>query len=83
MAKSEVQQRLDAAAKALAEWLLNRNTTRVVFAESCTAGLVSASLAAHPGISRVHCGSSVTYRAQTKSHWLDISPALITRHSAG
>jgi PncC family amidohydrolase len=82
MAQSNVQRRLDTASKALAEWLLNRETTRVVFAESCTAGLVSASLAAHPGISQVHCGSAVTYRAQTKSHWLDVSPALITQHSA-
>ena len=44
----------------------------VVFAESCTAGLVAASLGRVPGISRVLCGSAVTYRDDTKARWLDV-----------
>jgi PncC family amidohydrolase len=45
---------------------------RVVFAESCTAGLVSATLARVPGISELLCGSAVTYRNRTKHEWLGI-----------
>ena len=46
---------------------------RVVFAESCTAGLVSAALGSIPGISEHLCGSAVTYRNQTKHDWLGVS----------
>lgn len=44
----------------------------MVFAESCTAGLVSAALAQIPGISEHHCGSAVVYRLDTKTRWLDV-----------
>ena len=64
---------LAAAARELAD-ALERNQTRIVFAESCTAGLVSASLATVPGISRWLCGSAVTYQEATKSRWLDVRP---------
>ncbi len=47
---------------------------RVVFAESCTAGLVSAALGSIAGISEHLCGSAVTYRNQTKQDWLEVSP---------
>lgn len=57
--------------------LLNRSRQRVVFAESCTAGLVAASLARVPGISEYLCGSAVVYRLETKSKWLDIPAALL------
>ncbi len=50
---------------------------RIVFAESCTAGLASATLAAVPGISQWHCGSAVTYREQTKIDWLGVSASQI------
>ncbi len=50
---------------------------RIVLAESCTAGLASAALAAVAGISQWHCGSAVTYRQQTKIDWLGISPGVI------
>ena len=46
---------------------------RVVFAESCTAGLVSATLGSLAGISDHLCGSAVTYRNQTKQAWLEVS----------
>jgi len=55
---------------------------RIVFAESCTAGLVSAWLARIPGISDYLCGSAVTYREATKVGWLDIPPAALEQHTA-
>ncbi len=58
---------------------LNRAELRVVFAESCTAGLVAASLAKVPGISDYLCGSAVTYRNDTKHQWLDVSSANLVR----
>lgn len=61
------------AARALAD-ALQRHQARIVFAESCTAGLVSASLAIVPGISRWLCGSAVTYQEATKRRWLDVRP---------
>ena len=71
----------DQAASALAEVLLKKQI-RVVFAESCTAGLVSAKLAMTPRISDYHCGSAVTYREQTKQDWLDVSAADLAEFSA-
>lgn len=63
---------LEQAAEALAASLAESGKG-IVFAESCTAGLASAALAAMPGISQWHCGSAVTYREQTKIDWLGIS----------
>jgi len=45
---------------------------RFVFAESCTSGLAAASVGSQPGISQFFCGSHVTYRNDSKSHWLDV-----------
>jgi len=55
---------------------------RLVFAESCTAGMVAATLGGVPGISRFLCGSAVTYREATKTEWLGMERELIDRHSA-
>lgn len=52
---------------------LKRRDVKVVFAESCTGGLVAASLAKVPGISDHLCGSAVTYRNDTKHQWLGVS----------
>jgi PncC family amidohydrolase len=52
--------------------LLAERRKRIVLAESCTAGLISASLAGVPGISDYLCGSAVTYRDATKAAWLDV-----------
>ena len=49
------------AARRLAKILAATNH-KIVFAESCTAGLVAQSLSRIPGISPWHCGSMVTYR---------------------
>jgi PncC family amidohydrolase len=56
---------------------LKSTGTTIVFAESCTAGLVSASLARVAGISQFHCGSAVVYQPETKTGWLGISPNLL------
>lgn len=50
---------------------------RVVLAESCTGGLISATLAQMPGISDYHCGSVVVYRNDTKSQWLNIPAEIL------
>ena len=57
--------------------LLRQTQQRIVFAESCTGGLVSASLARVPGISDFLCGSAVVYRLDTKARWLSVSEALL------
>ena len=67
---------LSKAAEQLAQ-LLQQSKQRIVFAESCTAGLVSATLAQVPGISQWYCGSAVVYRETTKTAWLKIPPEFI------
>jgi len=63
---------LEEAARQLAHRLAETRM-RLVLAESCTGGLVAATLATIPGISQWFCGSAVTYRDQTKIDWLDVS----------
>lgn len=69
----QLQRSAQAAAAALGR-ALTATQTRIVFAESCTAGLVSALLGQVPGISEWHCGSAVTYREATKITWLGVAP---------
>lgn len=57
--------------------LLRKAQRRIVFAESCTGGLVAASLARVPGISAFLCGSAVVYRLDTKAKWLGVSEDLL------
>ena len=52
--------------------LLKATGRKVVFAESCTGGLVSGALTAIPGISDHHCGGMVVYRNRTKIAYLTI-----------
>ena len=54
----------------------------IVFAESCTAGLVAATMGQIPGVSDYLCGSAVTYRSETKLAWLGIDAADLARHTA-
>ena len=61
---------------------LSRRRLKIVFAESCTGGLVSAVLAGVPGISEWLCGSAVTYRCNTKVAWLGVSASEIDLHTA-
>lgn len=52
--------------------ILKQKQLRIVFAESCTGGLVSNALTRIAGISEWHCGSAVVYRIETKAEWLGI-----------
>lgn len=63
---------LDDQAEQLAN-LLRVKKYRIVFAESCTAGLISASMGRIPGVSSVLAGSSVVYQVPTKVQWLNVS----------
>jgi PncC family amidohydrolase len=67
-----------AAAKRVAG-LLKTQQVRVVFAESCTGGLVSGALTAVPGISEFHCGGVVVYRNETKMAYLAIGADVLKR----
>lgn len=70
------------SANLLAE-LLRSAGKRLVLAESCTGGLVAATLAQIPGISEHLCGSAVVYRAATKTAWLGIDPVLLEDPQVG
>jgi nicotinamide-nucleotide amidase len=71
MTTHPTQRDLRRLARALAG-RLGKHALRIVFAESCTGGLVSAALAQVPGVSQHHCGSAVAYRAETKAEWLGV-----------
>lgn len=62
--------------------LLAKTRKRIVFAESCTCGLVAALLGQVPGISQWLCGSAVTYRVASKIAWLDVNAKTIAQHTA-
>lgn len=55
---------------------------RIVFAESCTCGMVACELGKIAGISVWLCGSAVTYQSETKSAWLDVDAVQIETHTA-
>jgi nicotinamide-nucleotide amidase len=57
--------------------LLASTGHKVVFAESCTGGLVSGALTRVPGISEHHCGGVIVYRNATKQAYLDIPAKLL------
>lgn len=57
--------------------LLKATGQRLVLAESCTGGLVAATLARVPGISEYLCGSAVVYRLDTKAKWLGVSESML------
>ena len=71
-----ITEQLSDEAKRLARILESKNL-KIVFAESCTGGLVSAALTQVPGISSYHCGSAVVYQVATKTQWLGISRDLL------
>jgi len=52
----------------------------LVLAESCTAGLIAATLARVPGMSRRLAGSFVAYQIDSKIAWLGVSADTIRRH---
>ena len=57
--------------------LLKQQDLKVVFAESCTGGLVAGSLTRISGISDHHCGGVVVYRNATKRAYLGIPAGLL------
>ena len=61
---------------------LSTSQQKIVFAESCTAGMAAALLGGCPGISAWLCGSAVTYREETKTRWLNIDSLLLKQFSA-
>jgi PncC family amidohydrolase len=71
---------ISSAARRVAR-LLKATDRKVVFAESCTGGLVSGALTAIPGISDCHCGGMVAYRNESKITFLGIPRKLI--HKVG
>jgi len=58
--------------------LLKRHSLKVVFAESCTGGMVAGALTRIPGVSEFHCGGVVTYRNETKAAYLNIPMATLS-----
>ncbi|HIF31131.1 MAG: CinA family protein [Pirellulaceae bacterium] len=62
--------------------LLQEKQQRLVLAESCTGGLVAATLVQVPGISQWFCGSVVVYREPTKTEWLEIPASVLQQFSA-
>jgi PncC family amidohydrolase len=62
--------------------LLKQTDQKVVFAESCTGGLVSGAMTAVPGISNYHCGAIVVYRNATKTDYLGIPRQMIDKFDA-
>lgn len=60
---------------------LKQNAEQIVFAESCTAGLIAATLGRFPGISEWLVGSAVVYQVATKSEWLDVDEEAV--HASG
>lgn len=73
-----LQAELDALAfKAFS--LLSQSGQVLVTAESCTAGLIAATLSRVPGMSACLAGSFVVYQIESKIAWLNISAELIER----
>ena len=76
---SRSQERLDQIAAEVLDALDRENET-LVLAESCTAGLIAATLARVPGMSRRLAGSLVVYQIASKVSWLCIPTETIERH---
>ncbi|GAB4145273.1 MAG: hypothetical protein Tsb009_17360 [Planctomycetaceae bacterium] len=72
------QRELTQATNQLAKCLIQLRK-KIVFAESCTGGLISASLTRIPGISSYLCGSAVVYRIDTKARWLGIERSVLEK----
>ena len=71
----------DTLPSVLIKELINRNQT-IVFAESCTGGLLSSSLTSISGSSKVFQGSIVSYSNELKNSLLDISEEKLTKYGA-
>jgi len=76
---TQPQQELDRLATQLFH-AMEKSGDVLVLAESCTAGLIAATLARVPGMSRRLAGSFVVYQIDSKVAWLGISADTIQRH---
>lgn len=72
------QCRIDGLSRQLFE-ALKKSGDVLVTAESCTAGLIAASLARVPGMSDCLAGGFVVYQNASKVNWLSIPPEIIDR----
>ena len=62
--------------------LLRSRTLKIGFAESCTGGLLSATLTALPGVSDVYMGSIVSYSYEAKMDLLGVSASTLKDEGA-
>jgi len=76
---SRSQQNLDQLANQLFD-AMETSGDILVLAESCTAGLISATLARVPGMSRRLAGSFVVYQIESKVAWLEVPPETIQQY---
>src|SRR5947199_4951271 len=74
-------QELSEAARALLDLCRGKRLT-LAAAESCTGGLLAATLTEIPGSSDVLDRGFVTYSNTAKQQMLDVPPATLTRHGA-
>ncbi|MEZ6041437.1 MAG: CinA family protein [Planctomycetaceae bacterium] len=78
---ADLQSQMDHAATRVVELLKAASsefhTQKVVFAESCTAGLIAATLGRIPGVSDFLAGSTVVYQVETKACWLGADRGLL------
>jgi len=65
----------------LVQLAADKNIT-VAFAESCTGGLVGASITEIPGASRIFLGSAVTYSNEAKQNVLGVDSCVIAKYGA-
>jgi len=61
---------------------LRNKKLQIVFAESCTGGLIAATLAKISGVSDCLCGSAVTYLDEVKTQWLGVLPQTLAAVTA-
>ncbi|MBC7387535.1 MAG: nicotinamide-nucleotide amidohydrolase family protein [Cryobacterium sp.] len=62
--------------------LLRKKNARLVFAESCTGGLLGSLFTEHPGVSEIFTGSFVVYRESAKKSWLGVKNSTLKKFSA-
>ncbi len=62
--------------------LLKKKRLKISFAESCTGGLLSSTLASVSGSSKVFTLGLVTYSNQSKNHVLKVPKQIIRKHGA-
>ena len=72
---------LESTAETLAQTLAEKQKT-LVLAESCTGGLIAATLATVPGISSWFAGSFVVYQEESKTRWLGVDQETLAEQTA-